>query len=94
MKEGDVVLMKTESELQKKYKLALVKKAFVDKDGHVRRVLLSYKNVDGSSDYKGYINKETERSIHNIIVITPVDWKEEDIEAAITTDLNIRKCSF
>ena len=94
VKEGDVVLMKTESELQKKYKLALVKKAFVDKDGHVRRVLLSYKNVDGSSDYKGYINKETERSIHNIIVITPVDWKEEDVEAAITTDLNIRKCSF
>ena len=94
VKEGDVVLMKTESELQKKYKLALVKKDFVDKDGHVRRVLLSYKNVDGSLDYKGYINKETEWSIHNIIVITPVDWKEEDIEAAITTDLNIRKCSF
>lgn len=94
VQEGDVVLMKTESELQDRYKLAIVKTAFKDKDGHVRRVILSYKNVDGDLSYKKYVSKETERSIHNIVVITPVDWMEEDIETAVTTDLRVRKCSF
>ena len=82
---GDVVLMLNESKVSSRYRLAVVKDAKVDEDGLVRRVVLEYKNVDSSPEYRkgGYKSSETERAIHTIVVIKPVDWSEEDVETAI-----------
>lgn len=77
---GDIVLMKKESELSNSYKMAVVKKADAGVDGKVRKVLLGYKNVDGNPKYKGkgYKEMETERAVHNLVVIVPADYKEEE----------------
>ena len=83
VKEGDVVLLKESNVLQDLYKLARVKEAVKGEDGHVRRVLLEYKNSgQGQHQDQGKF-KETERSIHNVVVIVPVDWKAEEIEQAV-----------
>ena len=79
MMEGDVVMMKKDSELASTYRMAVVRKAVVDPDGKVRRVFLTYRNVDGSAVTKPGGLKETERSVHNLIVIVPRDYKEEEI---------------
>ena len=77
---GDVVLMKTESKISSTYRLAVVKSAVPDADGKVRKVMLTYKNVDSGPVYKekGYKDSETERSVHNLVLIMPVDWKEDE----------------
>jgi len=64
---------------------ALVKTADPDKDGLVRKLVLQYKNVDTGRKYKkgGYGFSETERAIHKVVVIKPVDWLQEDVEAAV-----------
>ena len=81
---GDVVLMKMESKLSNTYKLAVVKEATPGPDGLVRKVDLSYKNVDEGPVYhrKGYKEKVTERSVHNLVVVLPVDWTAEVLETA------------
>ena len=45
---------------------------------------LSYKNVDEGPVYhrKGYKEKVTERSVHNLVVVQPVDWTLEVLETA------------
>ena len=89
VQEGDVVLMCQESKLKRTYKLAKVTRVPVDKDGKVRRVFLKYFNVDGKKKYRdgGYPEMETERSIHNLVVVHPADWEEEDVSRAVTEDL-------
>ena len=78
---GDVVLLTKESELSNSYRLAVVKEVTVDADGRVRKVLAGYKNVDGGVEYKraGYKEYTTERAIHGIVVVVPV---EQQLEAA------------
>ena len=83
MMEGDVVLMRKESELSNSYRMAIVKKAFVDKDGKVRKVMLNYRNVNGDPTYIPTTFKETERSVHNLVVVVPGDYKE-DAEAELS----------
>ena len=45
----------------------------------VRKVLLVYKNVDDGPDYKpgGYKDMTTERSIHNLVLIQPINDRED-----------------
>ena len=86
---GDVVLVQDASLLSCLYKLAVVKEVKTGVDGHVRTVRLVYKNVSASKDLKNCKFMETERSIHKIAVIVPVDWKQEDLEAAIMEDLSL-----
>ena len=76
---GDIVLMKKESELSNTYKLAKVKQSMPSDDGLVRKVLLVYKNVDDGPDYKpgGYKDMTTERSIHNLVLIQPINDRED-----------------
>lgn len=90
---GDVVLLRDCNPLDRKYQLMRVKEVFPGEDGRVRRVLLQYKNVpDSTTDLNKLKFKETERSVHNIAVIVPVDWKPEDIETAVTSGIAL-KCS-
>jgi hypothetical protein len=81
---GDIVLVRETSLVQKSYMLAQVKEVKKGEDGHVRRVILKYKNVDHHSDLKEVKFKETERSIHSLVVIVPADWKEEEVADAVT----------
>ena len=85
VKEGDVVLMRDANVIQDMYKLARVKKAIKGDDGHVRRVLLEYKNVSKDLPLTQTKFRETERSIHNVAVIVPVDWLPADVEDAIVS---------
>jgi len=94
VKAGDVVLLRDCNPLDRSYRLMKVKEVYPGEDGRVRRVLLQYKNIpDSSVDVSKLKFKETERSIHNIAVIVPVDWKPEDIEIAVTSGIAY-KCSF
>ena len=86
VQQGDIVLMKNETSVSVSYKLAVVLKSHKGVDGKVRRVLLGYKNVDGLKEYKkgGYKMMETERAIHGVVVIKPVDWTEDQVETAVS----------
>ena len=90
---GDVVLVKENNVVQDTYRLAVVKEVFPGEDGKVRRVTVKYKNVDASTALEKLKFRETERSIHNIAVIVPADWKEEEIESAVVSGMEYR-CSF
>ena len=91
--EGDIVLLKDNNAVKDTYRLARVKRAIPGEDGKVRRVVIEYKNVDGDPATCKAPFRETERSIHNVAVIVPVDWKSEDIETAVTSGMKY-KCNF
>ena len=98
---GDVVLMRDSNVFKREYKLGRIKETFPGTDGHVRRVVIQYKNLAetgrdlgrAETDLRRARFMETERSIHNIAVIVPVDWTEQNIEAAVTQGLKY-KCAF
>ena len=68
-------------------------------DDVVRRIKVAYKNLqdtgksvnDATKDLKRSRFSETERSVQNIVVIVPADWKDDDIEAAVLQDLKVNK---
>lgn len=73
--QGDIVLLKDSNVLKREYRLARVKEVIPGDDGHVRRVVLEYKNhgskkSDNSAEEEANFST-TERSIHNIVVIVP-----------------------
>jgi hypothetical protein len=86
MKVGDVVLMKNSGPVQDFYKLAVVKEALQGEDGHVRRVVLQYKNLKENSHERNLF-RETERSIHDVVVIVPVDWAPAEIETEVAASI-------
>ena len=63
---GDVVLVKDSNVVRGEWKKALVSKSIKSKDGHVRRVILTYKSINGTTI-------SVERPIQNIIVLVPVE---------------------
>ena len=94
---GDVVLLKESSQLKGEYKLAIVSEANPGKDGKVRRIKLSYKNMKptgtnvakAQDDLKNSSFSETERCVQNIVVIVPADWSAEEIDDAVTTGIGL-----
>ena len=62
---GDVVLMKEETLASRSYRLGRVEEVFPGKDGHVRRVIVAYKNPGEK------VFRKTERPIHNLVLIVP-----------------------
>ena len=81
--------MKEASLLQGSYKLAKVKRVVVGLDNHVRRAVLEYKNTEAGSDLTKAKFKETERSIHSLVVIVPVNWKEEEIQESVKNGIQL-----
>ena len=63
----------------------------------MRRVKLEYKNLkptgtavkDAVKDL-GKPFTEVERSVQNVVVIVPADWKEEDVEKAVTSGIRLK----
>jgi Family of unknown function (DUF5641) len=80
---GDVVLMRDAGTLQEKYKLARVKEVMPGEDGKVRKVILVYKNIGSDKAVQEAKFKETERSVHNLVVIVPADWAPDEVEEAV-----------
>ena len=44
---------------------------------------MEYKNIKHNSDLTRLKFKETERAIHNLVVIVPNDYTDEEIEAEL-----------
>ena len=84
---GDIVLIKDGQKFNFEYKRARVVDRKLGVDSKVRQVTLEYKNNSPGVNLKSTPFMKTERSIHNIAVLVPVDWKQEDIEKAVNEDL-------
>jgi hypothetical protein len=84
---GDVVLRKDTNLVGHRYKLALVKEVVAGEDRKIRTVVFQYKNVETGTTLSKAKFKETERSIHNVVIIVPVDWSPEEIEDAVADGL-------
>ena len=94
---GDIVLLKDSNQLRYEYRLARVKETYPGIDGHVRRVTLEYKNLNESGDISRSVTDlkkarfiTVERSIQNIAVIVPADWRQKDIELEVTSGLKLK----
>ena len=94
---NDIVLLKESNPMKCEYKLCRIKEVFPGDDGKVRRVTLVYKNLDETGkdvskavqDLQKTEFSETERSVQNIAVIVPADWKDKEIEEAVTQGLKV-----
>ena len=73
VKIGDIVLVKDANLVRGEYRLARVQKVHEGSDGRVRRAVVEYK-LSGQSPFR-----TTERAIHNLCVIVPVDWSYEEV---------------
>jgi len=62
---GDVILMKDESIASCDYRLGRVVEVFPGEDGHVRRVIVTYKNPGEA------VFRKSERPIHKLVLIVP-----------------------
>ena len=95
---GDIVLLRESNQLKAEYRLARVSEAKPGEDGKVRRIKLVYKNLHptGTSgtkakeDLKKSSYYETERCVQNVVVIVPVDWSQEDADAAVTQGISFK----
>ena len=78
---GDVVLVKDSSILSRKYRLAVVSEVKVGTDKIVRSVRLRYKQANDKNF------TEISRGVRSIAVIVPVDWSQDQMEAAVEEDV-------
>ena len=70
---GDIVLLKKESKILSRYTLGKITKTEAGSDGKVRRVVVEYTNPAAGLNMKNTDRKETERNVHNVVVIVPVE---------------------
>ena len=71
---GDVVIVADKNVLRGEYRLALVKEAFPDRNGKVRRVLVTYKNFRVGKNPQCYGKSEAvtvSRSVQRLALIVP-----------------------
>ena len=71
--------MKDESTHRGDYKIGRVCETKIGIDENVRRAVVEYKICDGSHTKFPQDFKRTERPIHKLCVIVPVEYKGEDV---------------
>ena len=77
---GDVVVVQDSNVVRGEWRLALVTEVYPGSDGRVRRVLISYKNINPTepvNKYRGVGYTSLERPVHKLIVIIPSEDKED-----------------
>ena len=62
---NDLVIIKDKDVPRGKWKLGLISRATIDKDGKVRRVSVKYKNTNTNA------YTEIERPVQNLVVVSP-----------------------
>lgn len=73
VRKDDIVLVKDSNAIRGSWKLAQVVTATPGSDGKVRNVTLRYKSGQPGSKYKGQRDILIDRSVHNIVVILPIE---------------------
>jgi len=73
VKPGDIVLVKDKNALKGNWKLAQVIFASPAFDGKVRNVTVRYKLSIPGTKYNGQRDILIDRSVHNIVVILPIE---------------------
>ena len=81
LREGDIVLVQEQNALKGSWKLAEVWKAHLSKDQKVRNVTLRYKLNDDTKFYKGKRDSTIERSVHNLVLILPIEEQKGEKNA-------------
>ena len=73
----DIVLVKDSNAVKGIWKIAEVISVDVGRDGLVRTVTLRYKICQPGISYKGSKDKMMERSVHRLVILIPVEEREE-----------------
>lgn len=73
VKQEDIVLVKGSNAVRSSWKLTQVMTATSGSDGKVRNVILRYKFEHPSSKYKGQKDILIDISVHNIVMILPIE---------------------
>jgi hypothetical protein len=66
LQKGDVVLVQDSNAVRGKWKMALVKEPLLSDDSKVRRVIITYRTIEGSE-------QDIERAVQRLILLVPVD---------------------
>ena len=70
---GDIVLVQDSNAVRGDWRVAKISKIYPSDDGKVRKVTLSYRQIDGSKDYSGGSWVNIDRPVQKLVVILPVD---------------------
>ena len=73
----DIVLVKDSNTLKGTWKIAEVISVDVGRDGLVRTATLRYKIGQPGASYKGVKDRIMERSVHRLVILIPVEEREE-----------------
>ena len=68
---GDIVMVQDSNVLRGEWKLARISQTHPSSHGKVRKVTLSYRNLDKTHSYKGGPTTNIERPVQNLVVILP-----------------------
>ena len=70
---GDVVMVQDSNALRGEWKLARISRTHPSSDGKIRKVTLSYRQLDNTNNYAGGVLTNIERPVQNLVVILPVE---------------------
>ena len=81
LKTGDIVLTQDSNQIRGQWKLGKVSEVFPGEDGRVRKVQASYKNPKPGEPPHKYTGRgfvTVERSVNRLVLLLPVDEKEQE----------------
>ncbi|KAK3896107.1 hypothetical protein Pcinc_000205 [Petrolisthes cinctipes] len=73
LQKGDIVLVQDNDLVRGNWRLAQVFQANAGKDGKVRDVVLRYKPLCSSDEYKGRKDRLVNRSVHRLVLLLPIE---------------------
>ena len=70
---GDIVMVQDSNALRGEWRLARISRTYPSSDGKVRKVTLSYRQLDNTNNYIGGALTNIERPVQNLVVILPAE---------------------